>query len=126
MPFDWQAFLELAANLQEQAAGAEKPEALHRTAVSRAYYSAFCHARNYARDHLKFAPRNDAEDHGRLRAHLKGKKRKGDADRLDQLRQWRNDCDYLDDLAGDLTLTVETAILVSRRVFESLMPPKAK
>src|SRR5438045_3292460 len=65
-------------------------------------YAAFCYARNYARDHLGFPPREDAEDHGRLRAHLKQKRRRATADSLDRLREWRNACDYLDELPGDL------------------------
>ena len=88
MPFDWLGFLALARDLQRQAATSAEPEPLLRSAVSRAYFAAYCHARNYARDYLKFDPREDVDDHGRLRAHLTGKKRrKGDADRLNDLRQ---------------------------------------
>lgn len=98
MPFDWKGFLALAQNLQQQAAALPEPEPLLRSAVSRAYFGAYCHARNYAKDYLKFNPREDADDHGRLRAHLKDRRRKGDADRLEQLRQLRNNADYLNDL----------------------------
>lgn len=51
MTFDWTEFLKLARELQERADDADlpfAPEAAKRTAVSRAYYAAFCHARNYA------------------------------------------------------------------------------
>ena len=48
MAFDWKAFLALARDLQTQARGAANPESLLRTALSRAYYAAFCHSRNYA------------------------------------------------------------------------------
>jgi hypothetical protein len=125
MPFDWKSFLILARNLEQQAAGLAEPEAFLRTALSRAYFGAFCHARNYAKDYLKFNPREDPDDHGRLRAHLIGKRRKGDADRLAQLRQLRNDADYLNDLPWtDAAATVGSALAVADRVFQSLFPPK--
>src|SRR2546421_3502174 len=103
MPFDWRAFLDLARFLQSAAAQADNPEAFRRTAVSRAYYGAFCHAWNYAKDFLRFDPREDVEDHGRLRRHLKDRRRKGDADRLEHLRQWRNEADYLNELPWEDT-----------------------
>ena len=49
-------------------------EAVFRCAISRAYYAAFGHAFDYATSYLAFSPRNDVDDHGRLRAHLKQKK----------------------------------------------------
>lgn len=120
MPFEWRAFVELARDLRQQASGAAPSEALLRTALSRAYFGAFCHARNYAAASLGFQPRNDADDHGRLRAHLKGK-RAGIAHRLDRLRQWRNDGDYLDSLTFDLDAVVSAAISEAERVVESLV-----
>ncbi len=98
MPFDWKGLLGLAHDLQRQAAASAQPEPLFRSAVSRAYFAAYCHARNYARDYLEFDPREDADDHGRLRAHLTSKRRKADADRLALLRQLRNEADYVDNL----------------------------
>ncbi|HEV3260526.1 MAG TPA: hypothetical protein VG013_26965 [Gemmataceae bacterium] len=125
MAFDWQSYLELARSLQGQAGTSSNAEAWLRSALSRAYYGAFCYARNYARDWLKFEPRNDPEDHGRLRAHLKGKRRKGDADRLERLRQWRNDSDYLDELTFDLQLVVPAALDEAAKVIASLAPPRS-
>ena len=66
MPFDWKGFLALAHELQRQAATAAEPEPLLRSAVSRAYFAAYCHARNYARDYLSFDPREDVDDHGSI------------------------------------------------------------
>lgn len=121
MPFDWKAFIELARSLQHQAAGASDAEALLRTAVSRAYYGAFCFVRNHARDQLGFSPRNDADDHGRLRAHLRGKRRQI-AQRLDRLRQWRNESDYADQLPFDAAATLGAAIGEADRIVASLTP----
>jgi len=102
-------------------------EEFERTAVSRAYFGAFCYARNYAIAFLRFTPRDLNEDHGRLRNHLWERKRQGDAKRLQRLRQWRNDADYLNDLPwDDVRKTVESALADAERVFESLTPPKTK
>jgi hypothetical protein len=124
MPFDWKSFLDVAELLEKTAAGHAHSEALLRSAVGRAYYAAFGHARNYATDFLKFEPREDADDHGRLRNHLKGKRRKGDADRLEQLRQWRNDADYVNELPWtDVPAVAASALAVAKAVFASLVPP---
>ena len=123
MAFDWHRLLELARFLQQNADAVQPDEAVLRTVLSRAYYGAFCHARNYARDYLGFTPRNDPDDHGRLRAHLRSRRRKGDADRLDRLRQWRNESDYADELGFDLAVAVLAAMGEADRVFLSLAPP---
>jgi hypothetical protein len=124
MPFDWQGFLALAHELQRQATAAAEPEPLLRSAASRAYFAAYCHARNYAKDYLKFDPREDVDDHGRLRAHLSGKRRKGDADRLADLRRLRNEADYVNHLPWtDIAATVVAALASADRVFQSLVPP---
>src|SRR5262249_41017213 len=100
-------------------------EAWRRSAVSRAYYGAFCHARNYAVNYLGYAVKGFGDDHGALRAHLKKSRRGGDAARLDTLRQLRNDADYADALPwDDHALTVQEAIAAAERVFLSLVPPK--
>jgi hypothetical protein len=125
MSFDWQDLLDLARQMEQQASkGGTDAEAMHRSAVSRAYFSAFCHARNYAESYLKYQPKQDERDHGSLRAHLKSKRRQGDADRLERLRQWRNDADYLNDLPwNDVALVVATALVEAEKVFKSLTPP---
>lgn len=61
MPFEWKKFIDLARELEKQAAVASDSEALLRTALSRAYYGAFCHARNYAQAKHRFRPRGEAE-----------------------------------------------------------------
>jgi len=127
MGFDWKALVDLARKLQELAASADNAEAYFRSAMSRAYFGAFCHARNYAVSFLQFSPRDDQDDHGRLRAHLQQKRRAGDASRLERLRQWRNRADYDDDLSGlNVSDTVATAIIEAERVFASLVPPKKR
>ncbi len=124
MPFDWHAFLDLARWLESNIPPGVSAEAAERAAVSRAYYAAFCYARNYARDYLGFVPRNDNTDHGHLRAHLRQKRRQATSICLDRLREWRNECDYLDDLSHGLAPMLPRAIADADYVFQSLPPPK--
>lgn len=125
MPFDWKQYLELARELLRQSEGCDvdQRDAMLRSVVSRAYYAAFCHARNYSRDWLNFQPNNTADDHGRLRAFLKTGKRRGVAVKLDQLRQWRNDADYSDSMTGDLPTMASYSVSETAKLFDWLLPP---
>jgi hypothetical protein len=126
MAFNWREYLDLARWLQTNTPPGMSDECARRCAVGKAYYAAFCYARNYARDYLNFSPRNDPDDHGRLRAHLKQKRRSGTAQSLDRLRGWRNDCDYADDVPGgpaSLDAMLVAAIQEAEYVFASLPPP---
>ena len=127
MPFEWKALVAVARDLEVQASkGISDPEALQRSAVSRAYFGAYCHARNYAKTFLKFEPKEDADDHGRLRSHLSGKRRQNIAKHLERLRQWRNDADYQDYLPwNDISATVAAAIKEADGIILSLVPPSA-
>jgi hypothetical protein len=125
MAFDWENLLDLAEQLGQQAINEPaSAEARQRTAIGRAYFASFCHARNYAESYLKYRPKKDERDHGSLRAHLKGKRRHGDADRLERLRQWRNQVDYLNVLPwSDIQTVVDTAIAEAEKIFKGLTPP---
>ena len=124
MPFDWKHYLDLARDLaQPSASGQGQREAELRSAISRAYYAAFCHARNYSRDWLNFQPTNTADDHGRLKAHLKDGKRRGLAVKLDQLQHWRNAADYEDSWMADLATVANTTISETQRVLDLLPLP---
>ena len=119
MPFDWYAYLALARILRDQAS-THGEEASRRSSVSRAYYAAFCFVRDYARDQLGFQARDEAADHGALRARLRRGKTQVLSERLEDLRQWRNACDYLSDLPFDLRLTNDTAIDQAEQIFQAL------
>src|SRR6266852_9212753 len=125
MPFDWKEFLELSRILGRQAQDGGYREAFLRSAISRAYYAAFCHTRNYAIKRLGFRARYDGEDHGALRARLKKGKMQGVAERLQQLREWRNDCDYRNDVDFDLQSSLDSALRLADWVFSSLTPPSS-
>ena len=122
MAFNGQETLDLARQLQTTTPPGVSDEAARRCAVSRAYFAAFGHAIRYAVAYLGFEPREAADDHGRLKAHLKQKRRAGVSARLDQLRGWRNQCDYDDD-AGDLVVMLAAAITAAEYVFAALPPP---
>jgi hypothetical protein len=123
MAFDWREYLALAQWLQTNTPSGMTREGACRCGISRAYYAAFGYAIAYARDYLGFRPRDDTEDHGRLRAHLKQKRRQATSDSLDRLRGWRNDCDYFDDFTGNLEDTLIAAIREARYVYDSLPAP---
>lgn len=114
MSFDWREYFHLADNLN----GAARPytqEAALRTIVSRAYYAAFCHARNYAAARQHFSAQGIADDHRNLREHFRGRNDHGIVTRLDNLRRWRNNCDYDNDLPN-LPAMVGAALRAAREV----------
>ncbi len=119
MPFDWRQYLNVARFLQGGAGGAVDVEAALRSAVSRAYYAAFCHARNYARDHQRFAPTGSPRDHSLVRVHLRGQHEYQLAAWLNMLRQWRNGCDY-DDTVQNLAQMAGTAMARAQDVVNRL------
>lgn len=98
MPFAWVEYLSLAQYIQSQTAAGVSQEALLRCAISRAYYAAFCHARNYARDRHGLAPHYNADDHSLAPRHFRSRRERGVAIKLDNLRDWRNVCDYEDNI----------------------------
>ena len=128
MPFDWRAYFKLAKFLVKLASTAFARiilsdfarEALRRSGISRAYYAAYCHVRNHARDRLGFQPRRSADDHAKLREHLRRNQGYIEiADLLNQLRSWRNNCDY-DDIAHRLEDMAKNAIQYARGIFDRL------
>jgi hypothetical protein len=126
MSFDWTDLVGVARHLEKEANQATgQAEALRRSAVGRAYYAAFCHARNYAVQYLGYYIKGFGDDHGALRGHLKKSRRGGDAARLDMLRNLRNEADYSDELSwDDAATTVKEAIEAAERLFASLASPR--
>ena len=129
MPFDWREYVAVARHLQMYLGVEMTQEAALRTAIGRAYYAAFGYALWYATNFLDFRPRSRAEertqDHGRLRAHLRDRRRAHVADKLHKLRQWRNLCDYDDtDRPGArLVPNVAEAMAATDYVIRALPPP---
>ena len=112
MSFCWAEYLIIARFLQTAQHGAS-PEAGYRSAVSRAYYAAFCHARDYARDRLGYRSTYDPRDHPGVRAYLANHELGSLSLKLDTLRQWRNSCDYDDVLNNVAFLPMMTTSAIS-------------
>jgi len=119
MAFDWREYLNLARYLVYGGNGFTQ-ETAFRCAVSRAYYAAFCYARNYARDQHGFSPTYKSEDHWHVRKHFQDRGMTKVARKLDQLRQWRNSCDYDDTIAGVSSLFT-SAITRAQEVLDRLV-----
>lgn len=129
MPFDWTEYLRLARSLNGDDEAVCGEEGRHRSAVSRAYYAAFCVARNYARDSLGFYPNYDTRDHADIRREYANAAGRFDGEerkrvylipiQLDNLRQWRNNCDYRDS-HPNLPTTVRLALREAASLLETL------
>ncbi len=113
MPFDWKEFLNLAEHLHKNIPYGCSEEAAKRSSVSRAYYAVFCHIRNYTETNWGFRPTYKAEDHKELRNFLKNTGRTQLASNLDKLRQWRNMCDY-DNNVANLDRLVKSALKLAQ------------
>jgi hypothetical protein len=116
--FDWRDFLDFAKSLS-----ADTREAAHRSAISRAYYAAYGHSFDYATRYLGFVPRNLSDDHGRLRNHLMRSRRRAIAEKIGQLRDWRNQADYAAEFGDDLATTLASALAFAEYVFLGLPKP---
>ncbi len=119
MAFDWKEYLNLACFLDSQSGINFSSEASSRAAISRAYYAAFCHARNYARDYDSFIPAMNGKDHKNVREHFRRKGQHNIATRLDDLRQWRSYCDYCD-VAYNLPQRLISALQDAKEVINKL------
>lgn len=121
--FDWREYLELASDLGSTPVGStvslRGSEATARCAVSRAYYGAFCHARNYAVAHLNFISSNQGSDHWMLRQHFARRGMNRVARRRRQLHGWRKQCDY-DDVVPHLAVRVVDALREAAAVISQL------
>jgi len=95
MTFQWSDFLDIAKSLHAYGKTSQlSTETAYRCAISRAYYAAFCHSRDFAAANTGFVVTKKAIDHGNLRRHLFKHGQGTISTKLDQLRGWRNNCDY--------------------------------
>lgn len=119
MNFTWDEYLSLASALAQLPNLGVSDEALMRCAISRAYYAAFCHARNYARDRHGLALRYTGDDHFLVKNHFANRRARGVAMKLDRLRDLRNQCDY-GDAVNDLPKLLPHALTEARMVIAIL------
>ncbi|MCY7383006.1 MAG: HEPN domain-containing protein [Microcoleus sp. CAN_BIN18] len=124
MKFDWSQYLNLA---QELAASTE--EAKLRSAISRAYYSVFCLARNYLRD-IEQDPRlsrnktYDINDHQYVAEEFiynrsKSQKITEIGRNLTRLRKIRNQADY-EDTIFQLQKEVVRSLSLAQHIISAL------
>jgi uncharacterized protein (UPF0332 family) len=117
MVFDWTGYLLLAQELAER----RNDEASLRSAVSRAYYAAFCTARNRLLQEGEEIPKT-GEAHTIVWAKYREsaqKRRKDIGITGDRLRRSRIRADY-DDEFPDIRARVEDAVAKARRLLDSL------
>jgi uncharacterized protein (UPF0332 family) len=117
--FDWLEYLELAKALADMKGVESFQEAAQRSAVSRAYFAAFCWARNYAKTKGEFKPSRDATVHKELRDYLANQGRSDIASALNRLRMWRNICDYEDEVS-DLDKLVSVSLDEAKNIIEKM------
>ena len=116
--FDWYQYLVLAEYLYDNRDTFPDREACLRAAISKAYYAAFCSARNYARDFDRLVLDESAQDHGSVKRHYiraPDPKNRQVGNSLDRLRDSRNQADYSDEI-DKLEELAKSAISQSRQV----------
>jgi hypothetical protein len=118
MTFNWYEYFLLAQYLEKECKFSYS-EALQRSAVSRAYYAAFCSAREYAISKYQKKFRPDSDVHLEVRITFKEKKRDDISDNLNDLRLLRNKCDYNNDVKN-LHIIVKQAIQLADDIVSRL------
>ena len=124
MSFNWSEYLTLAQELASRSATSPIQEAKLRAAISRAYYSAFCQARNHLiyKDKKLIRPRGDAH---KLVADTFEKSTNKQRQRigflLHDLRSIRNLADYKDTFPyGDKSGKTEAVLLEAEEILHLL------
>jgi len=123
MSFDWAEFLTLAEALLRDPNSPGPEEASLRSAISRAYYAAYCSARNLARDGGEITLTHTGRDHWLVQKHFQDSpnpvRRKIGAD-LDRLRDYRRQADYKDSLDDSAGSQAGFSVRVARNVLKTL------
>ena len=118
MKFDWLEYLKLAEELVE----GDTNEAKQRSAISRAYYAAFCYASNYLKDYLDFQPTGN--EHKAVAEEFrtydpKDKTMLGIGKDLKSLREARNKADY-EDTFMSLGSKVKLALKLAKNIIDKI------
>jgi uncharacterized protein (UPF0332 family) len=118
MSFIWAEFLTIANYLYQEDHGLPQ-EAAFRSAVSRAYYAAFRHARDFAQKYQHYSPKGSGEDHYFLINHFKNRKEIRIGIDLDTLRKDRDQCDY-DAVVNNLDSIAQDSLTRAAKIINSL------
>jgi len=122
MAFDWSEYLKLAGELAGDPQHPVNDEAKLRSSVSRAYYAAFCRARNHLRDIEGQSIPPDSDVHTYVRDKFNDSFdsfHKKIGSNLNRLRLYRNKVDYDDSVPG-LLQTVIVSLKQSETVISTL------
>ena len=120
--FDWSEYLDLAQELAGQTATPASKEAKLRSSISRAYYAAFCKARNHLRDVEGHSIPPTGEAHRYVIDTFRDsidRRRRQVGINLDRLRINRNHVDYNDYVNGLSSMTV-TALRIAQHIISVL------
>jgi uncharacterized protein (UPF0332 family) len=120
MPFDWKEYLDISRYLCGDSSISITREGSLRSAVSRAYYAAHCHARNYAINKFSFEPSGHGIDHSALRRHYAKTNLSAINKPLSDLQGWREKCDY-DNVVENIEIMCLSAIDAAEKVFKRLV-----
>ena len=129
MRFDWSEYLNLAQELAAtNSESSANREAKLRSAISRAYYSTFCLARNYLRDIEKdprlFRKNRDINEHQYVAEEFiyhptKMKNMVKIGENLSRLRELRNKADY-EDTIFNLQKEARNALVLAENIISAL------
>jgi len=116
--FSWNEFYRLAEHLHN-GCSFECWEAVQRTIVSRAYYAAFCMAKEVLEHKYKITVPQNSASHTYVRIEYKKQGRGDISDPLRELRKYRNCCDYNKNVK-DLHLLVNKSLILSEDIIRNL------
>ena len=122
MGFDWVEYLNLAQELAGPTKTPADQEARQRSAISRAYYAAFCQSRNYLRDKEGHSLPSGGQVHAYVQEQFKQSPdplRSQIGHHLNRLRLDRNRADY-DDSVQDVDKMCVRDMLLAQRVLAAL------
>lgn len=132
MEFDWKEYFELAKHLRSLSTNEFRNEAALRSAISRAYYAAYCHVRNYAINQLSFKASGYGKDHAELRRHIQKTRISWATKFLARLLQYRETADYDNIIKSDeqTSMTLEEmtdlSIETTEKIFNTIKNTTSK
>jgi uncharacterized protein (UPF0332 family) len=120
MTFTWSDFCDIAIFLRDHAGEDGIPEeAAMRCSVSRAYYAAFRHALNSARENGDYEePDESFKNHTCVRIYYQKRGKPHISTQLYRLHRWRKDADYEEPAYQINTTSVNSAITESQKILQ--------
>lgn len=116
MSFNWFDYHRVAVELKSgNLRNPTLQDAYLRSCVSRAYYSAYHIALDFAKSKFNFSPSKDRSVHKQLQVVFKNNNLLDLSDDLFNLQRLRNFCDY-DDYVQKIQIKSESAIKISSRI----------